>query len=223
MNPSRHLVAVDSGVAPSINVVIADDHPLMRRSLRGVLEATAGVAVVAEAGDLALTGQHVTGHRPEVLVLDLNMRDGSSLQLIEELRERAPDTRVVVMSVDDTPGFAQRALSAGACGYVLKEHADAELPDAVNAVAGGAQYVSPPIAARLAEMRRALTGGLLSTRETEVLRLIALGYTNNEIAAQLGVSPRTVETHRAHILRKLDMRTRAELVGYALRHGLLAA
>ena len=150
------------------------------------------------------------------------MPDGSSLQLVEELRERMPETQVVVMSVEDTPGFAQRALAAGANGYVLKEHADTELPDAVTAVSRGEQYVSPAVARRLAEMRRALTGGLLSARETEVLRLIALGHTNDEIAGQLGVSPRTVETHRAHILRKLDLRTRAELVRYALRHGLLA-
>ncbi len=179
--------------------------------------------VVAEARDLALTAQHIAAHRPDVLVLDLHMPDGSSVELISELARRRPRTHVVVVSAEDALGFAQRALGAGADGYVLKERADGELADAVSAASRGAQYVSAPISDRLTEARRALTGGALSGRETEVLLLIALGHTNLEIAARLGVSPRTVETHRAHVHRKLGLRTRAELVGYALRTGLLAA
>ncbi len=194
----------------------------MRRTLRRLLQGTADTQVVAEAANLALAVQHVAGHRPDVLVIDLNMPDGSSLKVVDELREHTPGLRVVVTSDEDAPGFAQRALAAGANGYVLKEHADTELPDAVNAVLRGEQYVSPIVSARLAEMRRALTGGVLSTREAEVLRLIALGHTNAEIAGQLAVSPRTVETHRAHVQSKLGLRTRAELVRYALRHGLMA-
>lgn len=225
MSATSHLAAVRTPRAEEgvTTVIVVDDHELMRRSLRRVLEGTPGIEVVAEAEDLILAARDVAVHRPDVLVLDLGMANGSSLALIGDLAERMPHTRVVVVSVDDALGFVQRALGAGACGYVLKENADEELPAAVKAAAVGTHYVSPPIARRLSEARRALTGGRLSAREAEVLRLIALGYTNLEIATQLGVSPRTVETHRAHVHRKLGMRTRSQLVGYALRQGLLEA
>ena len=222
MSRPAHLVAVPSPAVTPAKVVLAEDHALMRRSLRRLLEDSAGIEVAAEASSIALTRQHLAGHRPDVLVLNLSMPDGSSLEFVEELRRQWPQLKIVLMSVDDTPGFAQRALAGGASGYVLKERADEELPEAVTAVVRGERYVSPVVAERLAEIRRALTGGQLSARETEVLRLIALGYTNVEIATQLGVSPRTVETHRAHVHRKLGVRTRAELVRYALKHGLLA-
>jgi two-component system response regulator NreC len=224
MSPARHLTALEPVAAEhGISVVIADNHELMRRSLRRVLESAPGVTVVAEARDLALTVQHLAAHRPDVLVLDLNMPDGSSLDLVRELAGQMPKTKVVVVSVEDSLAFVKGALAAGASGYVLKEHADTELADAVSAVSRGMQYVSPPIARRLTEARRALTGGRLSARETEVLRLIALGHTNTEIATQLGISARTVETHRAHLHRKLAARTRAQLVAYALRCGLMTS
>src|SRR6185437_6278585 len=162
------------------------------------------------------------GHRPDVLVLDLQMPDGSSIQAIGDLRRRSPDTHVVVVSMEDTPGFAQRVLAAGASGYVLKELAAEDLPAAVHAAAAGVEYISEPVAVRLSRARQALTHGRLTGREAEVLRLIALGYTNTEIAERLSLSPRTIETHRAHIQRKLELRTRAQLVDYALRCGLLA-
>jgi len=226
MIPSRHLAAVPEGAAPVVNdavtVVIAEDHPLMRGSLRALLEASPGTAVAAEAGNLALARQHVIGHRPDVLVLDLQMPDGSSIQAIGDLRRRSPDTHVVVVSMEDTPGFAQRVLAAGASGYVLKELAAEDLPAAVHAAAAGGEYISEPVAERLSRARQALTHGRLTGREAEVLRLIALGYTNTEIAERLSLSPRTIETHRAHIQRKLELRTRAQLVDYALRCGLLA-
>ena len=194
----------------------------MRGSLRALLEATPGIVVAAEAGDLALTRQHVIGHRPDVLVVDLQMSDGSSIKTVGELRRSMPATHIVVVSIDDTPGFAQRALAAGASAYVLKELAAEDLPEAVRAAAAGDEYVSEPVAERLSRARHALTEGRLTRRETEVLRLIALGYTSTEIAERLSLSPRTIETHRAHIQHKLELRTRAELVGYALRCGLLA-
>jgi DNA-binding NarL/FixJ family response regulator len=203
-------------------VVVADDHAGMRRSLRALMESTPDIAVAAEAGDLALMRQHVIGHRPDVLVVDLHMSEGSSVQAVSELRRQVPATHVVVVSMEDSPGFAQRALAAGASGYVLKELAAEDLPAAVRAAAAGEEYVSEPVAERLARSRHALTGGRLTSRETEVLRLIALGCTSSEIAERLSLSPRTIETHRANILRKLEMRTRAELVDYALRCGLLA-
>jgi two-component system, NarL family, response regulator NreC len=211
-----------SAATDAIRVVLAEDHARMRGSLRMVLEHAPGITVCAEAGDLALTRQHLLAHRPDVLVLDLNMRDGSSLAMVSELRMRLHGARVVIISMEDSPQFAKRALAAGASGYILKDHADEELPEAVLATARGREYVSARIASQLSRSRQALTRGRLSARETEVLRLIALGHTSQEAAAALEVSPRTIETHRANIHRKLAVRTRAQLVGYALRCGLLA-
>ena len=133
------------------------------------------------------------------------MGDGRSIETIGELRERMPAMHVVVVSLDDTPGFAQQALAAGATCYVLKDLAETDLPAAVRAASKGEEYLSEPVAARLRTARQALTEGRLSARETEVLRLIALGYTTIEIAHQLRLSPRTIETHRAHIYRKLEL------------------
>ena len=150
MSPVRHLAAVPAeSPQHATKVVIAEDHQLMRRSLRRLLERTPGIEVVGEAADLALTAQHVAGHRPDVLVIDMRMPDGSSLQMLRALREQLPGLRVVVLSDQDSPGFAQHALAAGASGYVLKEHADTELPAAVDAAARGEQYVGPIIGSRL--------------------------------------------------------------------------
>lgn len=204
-----------------MTVVIAEDHALMRGSLRALMEGTPRVVVAADAADLALARRHVAGHRPDVLVLDLRMPDGSSIETVRDLRRECPATHIVMVSMEDTPGFAQLALAAGASGYVLKELAADDLPAAVLAAASGGEYVSAPVTERLSRSRHALTGGRLTSRETDVLRLIALGYTGSEIAERLSLSPRTIETHRAHILRKLEMRTRAQLVDYALRCGLL--
>ena len=208
--------------APShIRVVLADDHALMRRSLRLLLEGEEGVDVIAEAADLASAVSHVDGYRPQVLVLDLGMPDGSSIEAVGQLRERAPETQIVVLTMQDNPVFAQRAFAAGALGFVAKELADSELPQAIRAAARGEEYVSPRVAPRLDVLRSSLTEDRLTPREVEVLRLIALGHTSVEIARKLHLSPRTVETHRARIHRKLGLATRAELVHYALRAGLL--
>jgi two-component system response regulator NreC len=150
MSAARHVTAAEARAAPRVTVVIADDHELMRRSLRRLLEQTAGIDVIAEAGDLALTAQHVVAHRPDVLVLDLHMPDGSSLELVDGLAGRMPQTRVVVVSVEDAVGFARRALAAGAGGYVLKQCADSELAQAVRIVRGGGQYDSAAVAGGLA-------------------------------------------------------------------------
>jgi len=202
-------------------VVLADDHELMRRSLRELLEGAEGLRVVAEVGDLAGAINQVQGRRPDVLVLDLGMRDGSSFETICRLQEQAPDTQVVVVTAQDDPGFVRRALTAGALGFVTKDNADRELPQAVRAVVRGQQYLSPRVGARLDAVDRTLTQHKLTPREVEVLRLIALGHTSVEMGQQLGLSPRTVETHRAHIHKKLELSSRAELVRYALRRGLL--
>jgi two-component system response regulator NreC len=143
----------------SIRVILADDHLLMRRGLRLLLDGEDGVEVIAEAVDLASVVRLVHSHRPHVLVLDLSMPDGSSIETIGKLRERVPATQIVVLTMDDSPVFAQRSLAAGALGFVLKDLADSELPQAVRAAAQGEGYVSPRVAARLDALQRSLAEG----------------------------------------------------------------
>jgi two-component system response regulator NreC len=209
------------GDTDAIRVVLADDHALMRRTLRGLLEAEQGVEVIAEASNLGVLLRHVDAHQPHVLVLDLGMPDGSSSEAIRQLRERLPEMQIVIVTMEENPVFAQRSLAAGAVGFVLKDRADEELPEAIRLAARDEQYVSPRLALPLDDIHRIVAEDRLTVREVEVLRLIALGHTNVEIAGQLHLSPRTVETHRARIHRKLSLATRAELVAYALRRGLL--
>jgi two-component system response regulator NreC len=205
-----------------IRVVLADDHAGVRRSLRLLLDGEDGVAVVAEAADLSSVTNHVHREVPHVLVLDLRLSDGLSVDAIRRLRERVPETEIVVLTMERSPAFAQRALDAGAVGFVIKDLADAELPIAVRCAAHGEEYVSSHVAAALAGLRKALDGSGLSPRETEVLRLIALGHTTAGIARKLHVSVRTVDSHRSSIHRKLKLRTRAELVQFALARRLLS-
>ena len=212
--------AAPQPVAEPIRVVVVDRHALMRRSLRLLLESERDVEVVAEAHDLTRAVRRARDRRPRVLVLDLAP---SSTSTLRSLRERLPRTQIVVVTMEESPAFAQRALAAGALGFVAKDRADTDLLDAVRAAARDEEYVSPHVAARLAALHRARTGSHLTLREVEVLRQIALGHTSVEIARKLRLSPRTIETHRAHIQRKLGVRTRAELVRYALRRGLLCA
>jgi two-component system response regulator NreC len=207
----------------SINVLLADDHGVVRAGLRLLLQQQEGVHVVGEADDVPSALRLVESHRPDVLVLDLNMPGPSSIEAIPQIRERYPSTRVVVLTMQDDPSYARAALQAGADGYVLKESAEADLVLAVQTVAQGGTYLNPAVGAKLARMDGERPGrpGDLSERELEVLRLIALGHTNAEIGEQLFLSVRTVETHRAHIQQKLGRTSRAELVRYALDHGLL--
>jgi two-component system response regulator NreC len=204
-----------------IRVVLADDHAMMRRSLRMLLDGEHDFNVVGEAGNHASVTREVDVHRPQVLVLDLRMGGASSIETIRSLSERAPETKIVVLSMEDSPVFAQRALTAGAVGFVAKDLADDELSQAVRVACNGEEYVSPRVASRLDALHRALTDNKLTQREVEVLRLIALGYTSAEVARKLHLSPRTIETHRAHIHTKLALGNRAELVRYALRRGLI--
>jgi two-component system, NarL family, response regulator NreC len=206
-----------------LRIVIADDHSVVRRGLRQVLEADSGLEVVAEAEDVESARRYVRGHKPDVLVLDLNMPGGSSLDAIPEIRAESPDTQIVILTMQDEPAYARQALAAGVMGYVLKEAADAELVEAVRRAAAGDTYLNPRLGARLAAEPPPGPPDGLSEREVEVLRMIALGHTNAEIADQLYLSVRTVETHRAHIQQKLRLATRAELVRYALDHGLVTS
>ncbi len=207
----------------TIRIVLADDHVVVRHGLKMVLDQEADFEVIAEAGDVAETLRKVRAIRPDVLVLDLNLGSESSLDSIPTLRADSPGTAIVVLTMQNEPGFARQALQAGASGYVLKESADEELVEAVRAATRGETYLNPRLGARLASEPPSPSGppGDLTDRELEVLRLIALGNTNTEIAEQLFLSVRTVETHRAHIQRKLGRTSRAELVAYALEHRLV--
>jgi two-component system, NarL family, response regulator NreC len=206
-----------------IKIVIADDHAFVRSGLRVLLDAEDDMQVVAEAGDVPGALRYVRAHRPSVLILDLNMPGEPSLPAIPTVAEASPDTKVVVLTMQDDPAFAREALRGGAVGYVLKEAADAELVEAVRMAALGRTYLHPELGARLAAEPPKPEGPPddLTEREVEVLRLIALGHTNNEIAGQLFLSVRTIESHRAHVQQKLRLSTRAELVRYALDHGLV--
>jgi two-component system, NarL family, response regulator NreC len=213
----------DEAQVASTKIVIADDHAVVRRGLRMLLDAEEGFEVVAEAGDVASALRYVRAHRPNVLVLDLNMPGDPTLPAIPSFMEEAPETRVVVLTMQNDPAFAREALRAGALGYVLKEAADTELVEAVRLAAEGRTYLNPELGARLVAAPPEPAGppDNMTEREVEVLRLIALGHTNQEIAEQLFLSVRTVESHRAHIQQKLRLSTRAELVRYALDHNLI--
>jgi two-component system, NarL family, response regulator NreC len=213
----------DARPSPRITIVIADDHEVVRAGLRMLLNAEEDFEVVSEAGNLALTERRVAAYRPAVLVLDVNMPEGSSIPAIPQLRATAPGTQIVVLTMQNDPELAREALRAGANGYVLKEAADAELIRAIRLAAAGRTYLSPELGARLAAEVPAgpAAPDELSAREVEVLRMIALGHTNAEIAAQLFLSVRTVESHRAHIQQKTRRTSRAELVAYAREHAML--
>jgi two-component system response regulator NreC len=204
-------------------VVIADDHAVVRQGLRMLIDNEDDLQAVAEAGTVPDAERLARAHRPSVLVLDLNMPGGSSLEAIPRLRESAPDTAIVVLTMQDDPAFARRALQDGALGFVLKEAADEELLEAIRLAANGDTYLNPRLGARMAAAPAEPAGPPddLSDREVEVLRLIALGHTNSEVAEMLFLSTRTVETHRAHIQQKVRRTSRAELVRYALEHGLV--
>jgi two-component system, NarL family, response regulator NreC len=207
----------------TITIVLADDHLVVRSGLRMLLEAEADMEVLAEAGDVDAAKRYTLGHKPTVLVLDLKMPGGSSLESIPKIVLASPDTAVVVLTMQDDPAFAREALRAGARGYVLKHAAGTELVQAIRTAAGGGTWLNPALGARMATSQDGPVGdpSELSEREIEVLRLIALGYTNNETAEQLCLSVRTIESHRAHIQQKLGVSTRSKLVRYALDHDLI--
>jgi two-component system response regulator NreC len=216
-----------NAVAAPIHVLIVDDHAVVRAGLRLLLDANDDIEVVGEAGtarDAVFRAREV---QPDVILMDVMMPDESGIEALPKLLHEHPKTRVLILSMQDDPRYVREAFEAGASGYVLKEAADSEVVAAVREVARGGRYVNPELGARLitadAEARREAASDPLSDREREVLRLLALGHTNQEIAKQLFISVRTAETHRAHIMQKLRLGTRAELVRHALAHGLLDA
>jgi two-component system response regulator NreC len=209
----------------TVRVLIVDDHAVVRAGLRRVLDAEADIETVAEADDADRAVFEAIEHKPDVVLLDVMMPGKSGIEGLPALLQAVPDAKVLVLSMQDDPRYVREAFDAGASGYVLKEAADTEVVGAVRAVATGERYVHPALGARLiaadADERRRAEQDPLSEREREVLRLLAMGHTNQEIAKLLFISVRTAETHRAHIMQKLRLSTRAELVRYALEHGLL--
>jgi two-component system, NarL family, response regulator NreC len=190
-----------------------------------VLEAEDGIEPVGEAGTARDAIFEARSTKPDVILLDVVMPDQSGLEIIPTLLQEHPEVQILVLSMQDDPQYVRAAFAAGAKGYVLKEAADSEVVAAVREVASGGRYVHPELGARLvaaeSEERRRAEEDPLSERESEVLRLLALGHTNQEIAKQLFISVRTAETHRAHIMQKLRLSSRAELVRYALERGLM--
>ncbi len=210
-----------------VRVMLVDDHELVRGGIKALLQAQADISVVAEAGSVAEAVREAAHARPDVIVMDVRLADGSGIEATREIRAQRRETQVLMLTsfADDEAVFA--SIMAGASGYVLKEAVDTDVVAAVREVAGGGRYVHPALGARLVEAdaaeRRRVDDDPLSDREHAVLRLLALGHTNQEIADTLFISVRTAETHRAHIMRKLGLESRAELVRYALQQGLLDA
>jgi two-component system, NarL family, response regulator NreC len=206
-------------------ILVFDDHALVRSGLRILLEAEPDLEVVGEAEDMQNAVFETRALKPDVILMDVVMPGADGIEATAAVLKEAPEAKVLVLSMQDDPVFVREAFSAGASGYVLKDAADAEFVDAVREVAEGGRYVHPELGARLvsaeADDRARVDADPLSDREREVLLLLALGHTNQEIAKRLFLSVRTVETHRAHIMQKLALQTRAELVRYALDAGLL--
>jgi DNA-binding NarL/FixJ family response regulator len=209
----------------AIKVLIVDDHAVVRAGLRLLLEREDGIEPVGEAGTARDAVFEARSTKPDVILLDVVMPDASGIDVLPQLLHEQPDVKVLVLSMQDDPSYVRQAFAAGASGYVLKEAADAEVVQAIREVAAGGRYVNATLGARLAtsdlEARRRAEADPLSAREHDVLRLLSLGHTNQEIAQMLFISVRTAETHRAHIMRKLGLHTRADLVRYALEQGIL--
>jgi two-component system response regulator NreC len=209
----------------TIRVLIVDDHAVVRAGLRRVLDAEADIETVGEAPSAERAVFEALESKPDVVLMDVVMPGKSGIDGLPALLQAVPDVRVLMLSMQDDPRYVREAFEAGASGYVLKEAADTDVVDAVRAVAAGERYVHPALGARLvaaeSEERKRAESDPLSEREREVLRLLALGHTNQEIAALLYISVRTAETHRAHIMQKLGLSSRAELVRYALDHDLV--
>jgi two-component system response regulator NreC len=210
-----------------IRVVVVDDHAVVRSGLRALLDREDEITVVDEAATADEAVFRMIEHKPDVLLMDVTMPGTNGLEAIPKLLQASPATRVLMLSMHDDPQYVREAFAAGASGYVLKEAADTEVVAAIRTVATGQSYVNPSLGARMVEAEAKAAADAradpLSEREHEVLRMLALGHTNQEIAKALYISVRTAETHRAHIMQKLGLGSRADLVRYALAHKLIEA
>ncbi|MEE9217095.1 MAG: response regulator transcription factor [Anaerolineales bacterium] len=210
------------------SIVLADDHQVVRQGLRALLEAESDFRVIGEAGDGLETCQLVERLEPNVLVVDLMMPGLNGLEVARQVSKRSPQTRIVILSMHANEAYVLEALRNGATAYVLKESSANDLAKAVREVAAGRRFLSPPLSERAidAYMHKVEPGvhdvyETLTAREREVFQLTAEGHSNKEIGALLSISPRTAETHRANLMRKLDLHTQTDLIRYALRRGIL--
>ncbi len=204
-----------------IRVLVTDDHAVLRTGITTLLEREPDITAV---GDAATADQAVSRARalqPDVILLDVVMPRKSGFEALPELHKVAPEARVIMLSMQTNPSAIRKSLNSGAAGFVAKHASDTDLIDAIRRVAAGSRYVDPALGGDLVVSDSAALTEELSERERDVLFLLALGYTNQEVAAQLYISVRTVDTHRAHVMRKLNLQTRAELVLYALANGLI--
>ena len=204
-----------------IRVLLVDDHELLRAGLRSRLEREPGIAIVGEADTAERAVLMARKLQPDLILLDLLLPRKSGADVIPELADVAPEAKVLVVSSQAAPSSVRRALSAGASGYLPKRSSDRELVTAIRLVADGSGYVEPNLGAKLVTPGGPSALEPLSERERDIIQLLALGYTNQEIGKKLFISVRTVDTHRAHIMRKLQLETRAELVMFALAHGVI--
>ena len=204
-----------------IRVLVTDDHTVLRSGLTALLEQQQDMTPVGEAATADQAVAKARALQPDVILLDVVMPRKSGFDALPELRKAAPEARVIMLSMQTRPSSIRQALNAGAAGYVAKHAPEADLLEAIRRVARGSRYVDPELAGDLVVSDAAALTDPISERERDVLYLLALGYTNQEIAKMLYISVRTVDTHRAHIMRKLNLDTRAELVLYALANGLI--
>jgi len=209
----------------AISILIADDHGVLRAGLRALLNAEEDFEVVGEAANGTETLRLAERLRPDVVLMDIGLPDMDGLEATRHLLEQSQNVRVLLLTVHEDEALVREAVQVGAAGYVVKRAVESELINAIRSAAAGLLYIHPALTRALIGRKRAPAGGLpadcLTPRETQVLQLVAQGYTNRQIAEQLHLSPRTVETHRANLRAKLDLDSRAELVRYATQYGLL--
>ena len=216
------------GTVHKTSVVLVDDHQVLRQGLRALLEAEREFNVVGDAGDGLAAISLVDRLKPDVLVVDLMMPGLNGQEVTRRARKLSPKTHIVVLSMHASEPYVMEALRNGAAGYVLKDASCADLIHAVREVMAGRRYLSPPLSERAidAYQEKATSAAwgrydMLTTRERETLQLVAEGYTNNEIASRLGISPRTAETHRTHLMRKLQLRNHTDLIKYAIEQRII--
>jgi DNA-binding NarL/FixJ family response regulator len=212
----------------SLRIFLADDHTVMREGLKSLVNAQADMEVVGEADNGRTALQKAKELQPDVVIMDVSMPELNGIKVTEQLKRTCQKIKVLVLTAHDESGYLRQLLQVGASGYVLKKAAAEELINAIRAVAAGGVYLDPTLAGKVVggyvgsrRLKGTPQGNDLSEREAEVLRLVAWGYTNKEIGSYLTISVKTVETHKANILEKLDLRSRVEMVRYALRQGWL--
>jgi len=217
---------VDSG---PIRVLLADDHTILRAGLKMMLSVQPDIEIVGEASDGRQAIAEAQRVQPDVILMDITMPELNGIEATRQVKKLLPETRVLVLTMHENEEYLFQVLRAGASGYILKEAADTELISAIRSVYAGRFYLSPPAQAMMVGdyMQRVRAGeehdsySGLTEREREILKLVAEGYTNNQIGERLFISPKTVDTHRTHVMDKLNLHSRAELVKYAMRRGLL--